>query len=298
MTSAEWVTLWLVKKAYGLDDNTIYDLSASLQKDGHLDLIGAWTEFFELHVKMYTEDNSRRLALAGNPYTLKKIEWPHYIRNLSPKDDPLFNVFMMRLYQSFSMAGQNAPEFPMDLAIQGLRGFIAPAIYGDDVPSHLVADIVESIREGASVIPPPFVQMFMDGLYLKKKPAILALDDAGFKLKLYNCPGLSLDYVESVFHQAQFTAETAAAPVADAKEGAGGKKRQTVTQAAAAAMCHVSEKTIRKWESGQNTPDKYPGRYNQTFLRIWAENYRSGKAVNRRGRAIKNALSLDRMDHK
>jgi hypothetical protein len=40
--------------------------------------------------------------------------------------------------------------------------------------------------------------------------------------------------------------DDAAAPVADAKEGAGGKKRQTVTQAKAAEYCEVSEGTIRE----------------------------------------------------
>ncbi|MGI6391566.1 MAG: hypothetical protein ACOX7Q_15465 [Kiritimatiellia bacterium] len=38
------------------------------------------------------------------------------------------------------------------------------------------------------------------------------------------------------------------------------KQRQAVTQLEAAQLCNVTEKTIRRWEKGEATPEDYPGR--------------------------------------
>ena len=49
------------------------------------------------------------------------------------------------------------------------------------------------------------------------------------------------------------------------------RKRQAVTQRDAAKLCDVTEKTIRRWEKGEGTPSRYPGRGDALTLRFWAE---------------------------
>ena len=48
------------------------------------------------------------------------------------------------------------------------------------------------------------------------------------------------------------------------------KQRQAVTLLEAAQLCNVTEKTIRRWEKGEATPEEYPGRGDAVALRAWA----------------------------
>jgi len=48
------------------------------------------------------------------------------------------------------------------------------------------------------------------------------------------------------------------------------KQRQAVTQSEAAKLCGVTEETIRRWEKGEGTPSRYPGRHDAVTLRAWA----------------------------
>lgn len=47
------------------------------------------------------------------------------------------------------------------------------------------------------------------------------------------------------------------------------KQRQAVTQRDAAKLCNVTEKTIRRWEKGESTPEGYPGRGDAVALGAW-----------------------------
>lgn len=52
-----------------------------------------------------------------------------------------------------------------------------------------------------------------------------------------------------------------------------------VTQAEAAQIIGVDERTIRNWENGaRRPPPNYPGRYSRAKLAIWANDYNMGKA--------------------
>jgi DNA-binding transcriptional regulator YiaG len=48
------------------------------------------------------------------------------------------------------------------------------------------------------------------------------------------------------------------------------RKWQPVTLLEAAQLCNVTEKTIRRWEKGEATPEEYPGRGDAVALRAWA----------------------------
>lgn len=48
------------------------------------------------------------------------------------------------------------------------------------------------------------------------------------------------------------------------------KQRQPVTLLEAAQLCNVTEKTIRRWEKGEATPEDYPGRGDAVALGAWA----------------------------
>ena len=48
------------------------------------------------------------------------------------------------------------------------------------------------------------------------------------------------------------------------------RKWQPVTLREAAQLCNVTEKTIRRWEKGEATPEEYPGRGDAVALRAWA----------------------------
>ena len=47
------------------------------------------------------------------------------------------------------------------------------------------------------------------------------------------------------------------------------KQRQAVTLLEAAQLCNVTEKTIRRWEKGESTPEGYPGRGDAVALGAW-----------------------------
>ncbi len=47
------------------------------------------------------------------------------------------------------------------------------------------------------------------------------------------------------------------------------KQRQPVTLLEAAQLCNVTEKTIRRWEKGESTPEGYPGRGDAVALGAW-----------------------------
>ena len=68
------------------------------------------------------------------------------------------------------------------------------------------------------------------------------------------------------------------------------KQRQAVTQSEAAALCGVTEKTIRRWEKGEATPERYPGRHDAVTLRAWAAWRKEAATVKR---ALKNTVHVD-----
>jgi DNA-binding transcriptional regulator YiaG len=68
------------------------------------------------------------------------------------------------------------------------------------------------------------------------------------------------------------------------------KQRQAVTQSEAAQLCNVTEKTIRRWEKGEATPEGYPGRGDAVTLRAWAARRKEAATVKR---ALKNTVHVD-----
>lgn len=60
------------------------------------------------------------------------------------------------------------------------------------------------------------------------------------------------------------------------------KRRQPVTQREAAQLCNVTEETIRRWEKGESTPSRYPGRQDAVTLKAWAA-WREEAAILKRG---------------
>ena len=68
------------------------------------------------------------------------------------------------------------------------------------------------------------------------------------------------------------------------------KKRQPVTQSEAAQLCNVTEKTIRRWEKGEATPEGYPGRGDAVALGAWAARRKEAATVKR---ALKNTVHVD-----
>lgn len=69
------------------------------------------------------------------------------------------------------------------------------------------------------------------------------------------------------------------------------KQRQAVTLLEAAQLCNVTEKTIRRWEKGEATPEDYPGRGDAVALRAWAA--RRKEAANIKRGLIKMTIVRD-----
>jgi hypothetical protein len=59
------------------------------------------------------------------------------------------------------------------------------------------------------------------------------------------------------------------------------KQRQAVTLLEAAQLCNVTEKTIRRWEKGEATPEEYPGRGDAVALRAWAARRKEAANIKR-----------------
>jgi hypothetical protein len=69
------------------------------------------------------------------------------------------------------------------------------------------------------------------------------------------------------------------------------KQRQAVTLLEAAQLCNVTEKTIRRWEKGEATPEDYPGRGDAVALGAWAA--RRKEAANIKRGLIKMTIVRD-----
>jgi len=72
-------------------------------------------------------------------------------------------------------------------------------------------------------------------------------------------------------------------------EAARHSHRQAVSQTEAAALCNVTDRTIRGWDKGEGTPEGYPGRGDAVALRAWAARRGEQKKI-RRG--LKNMIHL------
>ena len=76
------------------------------------------------------------------------------------------------------------------------------------------------------------------------------------------------------------------------------KKRQPVTQRDAAKLCNVTEKTIRRWEKGEATPEDYPGRGDAVALGAWAARRKEAANIKRGLTKMAIVRDMDRATQK
>ena len=76
------------------------------------------------------------------------------------------------------------------------------------------------------------------------------------------------------------------------------KQRQAVTQSEAAKLCGVTEETIRRWEKGEGTPSRYPGRHDAVTLRAWAAWREEARDLKRGLTRMTRASDMDRATQK
>lgn len=71
------------------------------------------------------------------------------------------------------------------------------------------------------------------------------------------------------------------------------QKRYPITQKAVSIMCGVSTRQIQKWEKGEQTPARYPGREDLAIVKAWAETYQQRKFLSKKARAMNHAAPMD-----
>ena len=78
------------------------------------------------------------------------------------------------------------------------------------------------------------------------------------------------------------------------------KNRGAITQKNAAALCGVSPRQLQKWEKGQATPERYPGRGDVIVFKAWAMGYQQKKALDKEVFNMERATPMDpqKMDKK
>ena len=76
------------------------------------------------------------------------------------------------------------------------------------------------------------------------------------------------------------------------------KQRQAVTLLEAAQLCNVTEKTIRRWEKGEATPERYPGRHDAVTLRAWAARRKEAANIKRGLKKMTIVRDMDRATQK
>ena len=72
--------------------------------------------------------------------------------------------------------------------------------------------------------------------------------------------------------------------------------RGEISQKEAAGLCGVSSRLIQKWEKGENTPDKFPGRSNALAFSAWATSYQSQKKLRAAAVSMNRAIPVDPAD--
>ena len=76
------------------------------------------------------------------------------------------------------------------------------------------------------------------------------------------------------------------------------KQRQAVTLLEAAQLCNVTEKTIRRWEKGEATPEDYPGRGDAVALGAWAARRKEAANIKRGLTKMAIVRDMDRATQK
>ena len=76
------------------------------------------------------------------------------------------------------------------------------------------------------------------------------------------------------------------------------KQRQAVTLLEAAQLCNVTEKTIRRWEKGESTPEGYPGRGDAVALGAWAARRKEAANIKRGLTKMTIVRDMDRATQK
>jgi hypothetical protein len=76
------------------------------------------------------------------------------------------------------------------------------------------------------------------------------------------------------------------------------KQRQAVTLLEAAQLCNVTEKTIRRWEKGESTPEGYPGRGDAVALGAWVARRKEAANIKRGLTKMTIVRDMDRATQK
>ncbi len=76
------------------------------------------------------------------------------------------------------------------------------------------------------------------------------------------------------------------------------KQRQAVTLLEAAQLCNVTEKTIRRWEKGEATPEGYPGRGDAVALGAWVARRKGAANIKRDLTKMTIVRDMDRATQK
>lgn len=135
---------------------------------------------------------------------------------------------------------------------------------------------------------------FRNGFTLESRDGIAVAVSRRMTEAEIQAEAVILDVAEGMEHKPL----TAAQRGARAKGGPTTKRRQPVTLLEAAQLCNVTEKTIRRWEKGEATPEDYPGRGDAVVLGAWAARRKEAANIKRGLTKMTIVRDMDRATQK
>jgi len=177
-----------------------------------------------------------------------------------------------------------------------------------DEPAYVVHPRwMESKKQGEKklfdVMRDKIIKSYLFDIRVDKTKSVHLLDKHGFEFK-HDVQGLTWNNVRKILAEEDDTSSSQPAIVEAVEEESNDKyklaaQRPTlpqvmvneITHKEAARLVGVSERTIYNWEKGKGRPPSYPGLRSRANFMVFAEGYKTNKALKGKTRAKNRAFS-------